>query len=254
MHDPAGIDAGANDGPKASAKPVEVCTEGRPQPFRFRVFGWNVGGCDITDLGQHFREGCKAALPESAVLTLQELPRGDAGWSKQRYGQWNVLSYRPVGMWRGAGVAYRDTEWTVIKRTMAGRGIWVRLRHLVSEVETWIGSAHVSPGCTAEQHETEVRECLSGLPPKADRVVLQCDANAAFSWGAFDGVVQAVGRDVKAIDLQGQMQTKGLEMVPPAPHQFRTPTSRPRQEGRHGRIIDIMACRSKGDQGKGCGS
>ncbi|CAE7583299.1 pol [Symbiodinium sp. CCMP2456] len=189
---------------EASVQPVlplqGQCTESSDE-FKFKVFGWNVGGCDIADLGESFREGCKASLPDDALLTLQELPRGDPGWAKQKCGKWSVVSHRAQG------------------------------------------SAHFVPGCTLAQYEQAVEETFERLPKSATPVVFQCDANAPIRWCWQGGEVYAVGRDAKANDLQSRMMRRGFRMVEPRPLQFLTPTSRPRQEGRKGHIIDVMACK-----------
>ena len=146
-------------------------------------------------------------------------------------------------MWRGTAVAYRETEWTLLKRVRAGKGIWAQLRHLRHGVKLWVGTAHFTPGCTFAQYETEVENVMTSFPAVGGPAVFQCDANAPFMWRASEGVEQAVGRDVKANELQGRLLERGFQLTPPKPEQFSTPTSRPRQAGRGGNIIDVIACR-----------
>ena len=107
-----------------------------------------------------------------------------------------------------------------MKRVHAGKGVWLLMRHLACEIKVWVGTAHFTPGCTLAQYETEVEQTLLGLPPRCGPAVFQYDANAPFHWGTCDGVVQAIGRDAKANELQGRLQEKGMEMTPPESHSF----------------------------------
>ena len=225
------------------SKGREVCTDGQNDILEFKVNGWNVGGCEINDLEQHFRDGCECSLSADSLLTLQEIPRDKAGWSKQVHGAWTVVCHRAVQMWRRVGIGYRDSEWALLRRVWSGRGVWVQLKHLSSDVRVWVGTAHFTPGCSLAQYEGEVEECLHGLPAHTGPTVFQCDANAPFHWGLCDGIVSPAGRDVKANALHGMPLHKGLEMVPPMREYMNTPTSRPRQEGRNGHIIDMLACK-----------
>ena len=180
------------------------------------------------DLERHIRDGCGAPLSTDTLLTLQELPRDKVGWSKQGYGSWTVVSHRTEQMWRGVGVGYRDSEWAVLRRTQAHRGVWLYLKHLATDTRIWVGSAHFTPGCSLAQYEVEVEECMQGLPGNSGPTVFQCDANAPYHWGLCDGGLQPTGRDVKANELHGMLLHKGLEMVPPTREHMSTPTSRPR--------------------------
>ena len=113
---------------------------------------------------QHFRGGCWKSLPPAAILTLQEMLRDKVGWSKLQQGSWSVVSCQPEHMWRGTAVAFRDTEWIVVKRVQSDKGVWVRLKHLLNSTTLWVGTAHFTPGCTFAQYEAEVDDFLAGLP------------------------------------------------------------------------------------------
>ena len=219
------------------------CIDDHDRTFEFNLLGWNVGGCDITDLQELLREGRKAPIPGDAILALQELPRGKEGWSKQFSGQWSVVQFRHENAWRGVGIAFRQTEWAVAKKTRAGRGLWVQLKHIVRGCRVWVGAAHFTPGCSLAHYETEIEQVMLALPRLSGPTVFQCDANAPYQWGTCEGVDQAVGRDAKAVELQGMLQQRGFALIPPVVEQFRTPTSRPRQQGRTGNCIDVMACK-----------
>ncbi|CAE7662879.1 unnamed protein product [Symbiodinium sp. CCMP2456] len=208
------------------------------------VYGWNVGGADMPSLADAVRNGCGGTPKACSLIAIQEMPRGEPGWRTEKQGLWTLITCQPTGEWRGQGVAFQDEEWTVLQRVSAGKGIWLRLRHLISAVTVWIGSAHFSPGCTQAQYEEQVDACMKGLPPSPHPVIFQCDANAPIEWAEFEGEVVAVGKDGKANELLGQLDRRGLRLDSPPPEQYRVPTSRPRQDGREGNIIDYMgSCR-----------
>ncbi|CAE7265287.1 lolT1 [Symbiodinium sp. CCMP2592] len=210
---------------------------------KVQVYGWNVGGAALSDLAKAVCEGARGALDPDAIVLLQELPRGTAGWTSEKQGTLEILSHRSEGAWRGAGLAFNTDSWCVVRRVARSRGCWVLLKHLVHGNQVWCGTAHFTPGCTQAQYESEVTNFFEGTPKGSVPVVCQFDANASIVWNQFDGEVLAVGRDGKANEALGQVESRGLVMVPPNPAQFRTPTSRPRQEGRRGSIIDYMATR-----------
>ncbi|CAE7726001.1 pol, partial [Symbiodinium sp. CCMP2456] len=80
------------------------------------------------------------------------------------------------------------------------------------------------------------KSCLG----RRDPVVCQVDANAPLGWTPFESVVLPVGKDGKANEILGQLEAKGFRLLVPPKEQFEVPTSRPRQEGRVGHIIDYM--------------
>ncbi|CAE6963578.1 unnamed protein product [Symbiodinium sp. CCMP2592] len=207
------------------------------------VYGWNVGGADISDLAKAVCEGIKRPMDPDAVVILQELPRGASGWCSEKQGLLEVVSHRSETAWRGTGLAYRTDSWSVVRRVARARGCWILLKHLKHGTSLWCATAHFTPGCTQAQYEGEVTNFFEGMPKGSVPVVCQFDANAPISWNQFDGAVLAVGRDGKANEALGQVESRGLSMIPPGPSQFQTPTSRPRQEGRRGSIIDYMATR-----------
>ncbi|CAE7889723.1 hypothetical protein AK812_SmicGene6044 [Symbiodinium microadriaticum] len=128
--------------------------------FHIRVFGWNVGGCDISDLASAVTNAASRAPAPDDILVLQEMT--------------DFLKPSPIG----------------------------------------------------------------AIP-----VVCQCDANAAIRWCEQEGQVMPVGLDGKANEVLGQLEGKRLQLVPPGTGQWTTPTSRPRQQGRQGHIIDYMSVR-----------
>ena len=211
--------------------------------LRFEVFGWNIGGCDMSDLTSSIREAAKASLDPLSLIALQELPRAEEGWSSEKHGGFEILSFRPKEAWRGSGVAYHTEHWSVLRKVVAGRGVWVKLKGLSHGCVLWVGSAHFTPGCTQSQYEREVADFMQGAPRGSDPVVVQVDANAALRWNMFDSEILPVGKDGKSNEFLGVLESKGFRMIAPDAHRLHLPTSRPRQEGRKGNIIDYMASR-----------
>ncbi|CAE7455854.1 unnamed protein product, partial [Symbiodinium necroappetens] len=209
--------------------------------FHFSLFGWNVGGCDISDLASAIQNATRRPLAPDAVLALQELPRAGVGWATEKQGSLQILSHRSDKAWRGAGVAFKSEVWSVARRVASGRGVWVQLKHMKFGSLVWVGSVHLTPGATHSQSEQEMSEFLRGMPKGVNSVVCQCDANAGIRWSLQEEQVMAVGLDGKANGVLDQLKCKHLQVVPPAEEQFGVPTSRPRQVGRRGHIIDYMS-------------
>ncbi|CAE7247538.1 R1A1-element\ORF2 [Symbiodinium sp. CCMP2456] len=120
----------------------------------------------------------------------------------------------------GRGVAFNTSQWTVLKKVVAGKGVWVRLKGLVEGCAVWVGSAHFTPGCTHAQYEQEVSDFLREAPAGRDPVFCQVDANAPLGWTPFDSVVLPVGKDGKANEILGQLEAKGFRVMVPPKEQF----------------------------------
>eukprot|EP00439_Symbiodinium_sp_Y106_P050042 s2873_g6.t1 len=118
----------------------------------------------------------------------------------------------------------------------------VQIQALERPLELWIGTAHFSPGVAVAVYEEEVHNHFAGLPRNAHRVVFQGDVNTAFGWTVSDrGGVSEVAKEGKGGILHKVLVERGLRMLSPNQSQMDVPTSRPRQEGRDGQCIDIMA-------------
>ncbi|CAE7773125.1 unnamed protein product [Symbiodinium sp. CCMP2592] len=115
------------------------------------------------------------------------------------------------------------------------------MRRLSDALEVWVASFHFTPGCTVDVFSTQLDIFLSKMPKGKHRVIVQGDANASFGWIENEGLVDAIGRDAKALILLDRFHKQGLTLVAPRPPFRRLPTSRPRQEGRAGKQIDIVA-------------
>ena len=211
--------------------------------FQLSIFGWNVGGCDISDLAAAVKQASSRALAPDALLALQELPRAGPGWATEKQGLLQIVSHRGERAWRGAGVAFHTEVWTVVRRVAAGRGVWIQLKHLQAGAMVWVGSVHLTPGATHAQSEQEMAEFMGSSPKGAVPAVCQCDANASIRWRVLDGEVMPVGVDGKANEVVSQLVNARFRLVSPGEGQWATPTSRPRQAGRKGHIIDYLSVR-----------
>ena len=189
------------------------------------------------------KQASSKALAPDAILALQELPRAGAGWATEKQGLLQIVSHREEHAWRGAGVAFHTEVWTVVRRVAAGRGVWIQLKHLRAGCVNWVGSVHLTPGAIHSKSEQEMAEFMRMSPKGAVPAVCQCDANAAIRWGAQDDEVMPVGMDGKANEVLAQLVKSRFRLVPPGEGQFATPTSRPRQAGRKGHIIDYLSVR-----------
>ena len=105
-----------------------------------------------------------------------------------------------------------------------------------------MGAAHLSQGASGATHRLETTEALNLLPATTLPCILGWDGNAELTWAA--DVVQgvaAVGGNLKAESMVGQLQEKGFSIVSPVEGMFHTPTSRPRKPGAVGHQIDFLA-------------
>ena len=158
-------------------------------------------------------------------------------------GGWEICSCQPEDMWRGLGIAFDPSEWALLRRKLAGRGLWCRFRNLTDSTELWIGTFHFTQGCTQDQHATEVSSFLAGLPATTHPVIVAGDANASVQWSVADGEIFPYGVAGKTHNMLGLIQGAGFRFCPPRADQLDTPTSRPRKAGDQGHQIDLFACK-----------
>ena len=206
------------------------------------MLNWNVGGAALGDLPKALGEAMGCKLRDDDIVILQEMPRAETGWRSHLLGSLNVCSHREENQWRGTAVAVSDKSWTVMRKLKSENGIWVRIRHLSSGQEIWIGSLYVKPDCNQAEHERRVQQHLESLPATHLPAVLGSDLNSPFAWTLVkDKGLQAVAKNGKSNQFLTQLASRGFDLVPPDPSQVDTPTSRPRQQDRQGRLIDFLA-------------
>ena len=130
----------------------------------------------------------------------------------------------------------------MVNRKAAGKGVWFRVKHLVSAIELWLGTFHFTPGCNQIVYSEEVTGFLNKKPKDGLPVIVQGDANADVGWGCTEGQqMMAVGRECNSTLLLNSLAEHLLCPTAPLPAHRDLPTSRPRQAGRQGHHIDLFA-------------
>ena len=200
-----------------------------------RIMGWNVGGADLAELPKAVRGALGDKGKKQDLVLLQEVPRDSEGWSYTFLEGQRVVSHRRASQWRGTGLWYDTSTWCLLPKLHSSKGVWFKLRHLEQSTELWLGTSHFTPGCTASQFEEEAEDHSGQLPASAQRVIYHGDVNTGFTWACEGDSVVPVAKEGKG----GIMH----RVLTERPDQWTTPTSRPRQEGRHGQCIDIMCFR-----------
>ncbi|CAE7294337.1 unnamed protein product [Symbiodinium sp. CCMP2592] len=207
----------------------------------FSILGWNVGGAELGNLTEAARLSTGQPLHTSQLFLLQEVPRVQDGWSTWHQDAWTVCSYQHKDQWRGTGVMFCKDAWSILRRVPAGKGSWFKLRRLCDGFELWLATFHFTPGCTVDCFASQVDAFLRKKPAGKNRIVVQGDANAGLAWTQGEGTLQPSGRDAKALLLLDRFAKHDLSLVPPRSPYVALPTSRPRQEGREGKQIDLFA-------------
>ena len=178
------------------------------------------------------------------MISFQEPPRSTAGWEFQDAGGWHFHSFREEQCWRGVGVGYRSADWVLMRKRATPKGIWVRLRRREDGVQLWCGSTYFTQGATKEVHAMEVQSMLNALPATTLPVLYGSDSNTPVKWVQDEeGHVLATGPEGKGDNMLTSLHEKGITLTPPARDQWRTPTSRPRNQEATGRQIDMVGCK-----------
>ena len=151
-----------------------------------------------------------------------------------------MVVYRHEGQWRGTGLCYDPECWCLLRKIGCRKGSWYKIRNLHKNFELWLGTAHCTPGSTLETFEEELEDLFRRSPINANPVLLQMDANTAFRWQDGEDGVQPTAKEGKGHRLHSCATERGFSFLPPGVDQLRTPTTRPRQEGREGSIIDVL--------------
>ena len=105
----------------------------------------------------------------------------------------------------------------------------------------WFGSAHFSPGIPVAQYEEQLTSYFGALPKGSHRVVFQGDLNTGFRWVEHQNDLEAIAKEGKGGLVHTAWQERGLRVCTPHRTQAQVPTSRPRQAGRQGQVMDLMA-------------
>ena len=175
------------------------------------------------------------------IMSLQEVHRGVPGWSAEKQGRWNVLTYQGDDSWRGTGVMYDASVWSIMRRVCSKRGTWFRFRNLATRREIWVGSLYIPPHYATLEFRELLDDHLQHLPATTLPVFLSADLNAAIKCQQHQETITAYGEESKTRSLLDALHQRGLQICPPPESQFCQPTSRPRKPGAVGRAIDWVA-------------
>ena len=141
---------------------------------------WNFGGVKLSVLPKGIMEAEREAGCSFDLLSVQEVPRVEQGWSYVREGPWAIHSHRDSTAWRGAGICYRADQWSLVQKRAVSRGVWCKVRQAADGEHFWIGSAHLTQGSTKEVHASEIHEFMQQAPGTGSPVLLGVDANTPF--------------------------------------------------------------------------
>ena len=209
----------------------------RPPRTRLNIAGWNIGGACQADALQALRHSESVSFD---LVCLQEMPRRDVGWQTTTLEEFTVVQYRHDDQqWRGNAVCFRSTLFQVVRRKGCRFGMWLRLRHVSSLDEFWIGSSRLSTGVTSDVTAEEARELCRLLPPTLLPVVVLADLNTKLRWTGSCGPEGAfLPTDARSSFLTSELANFGLKLKPPQRSQWTVPTSRPRRAKATGHQID----------------
>ena len=233
---------GSTHPPKAPTH-VQTGPEGadelRVQSLQF--VSWNIGGKPVQDALTAIK--VVQSLSDT-VICFQELPRTQAGWQTTKVDErYTLVQFRDdLRQWRGNGILFDSDQFVCLRRKANHVGVWVRLRHVETQAEAWVGSARLSTGVTDDVTAEEVQELLALRPPSPQLVILMADFNTRMAWsrgGGSRGCFRPTSG--RADNLLAEVEGKGLQLCPPGENQWDTPTSRPRRAGARGRQIDGAA-------------
>ena len=218
----------------ASAKRTEDACQ-------IRVFGWNLGGTALEQLKPALGDVSRGPLRPDDLLLLQEVPRSSLGWTTARVEGRLVVHYRDKTQWRGTGISVNDSSWSIQKKISAGAGCWFRLKGLQTGVELWCGTFQLSPGTSLVDFEASLNRFLDKKPTTTLPIIVQGDVNAHFRWEQGPRGDTSVSTEGRSLLFRDRFLASGLHMVAPVRSQQSLPTSRPRQAGRGGHHIDVIA-------------
>ncbi|CAE7710422.1 pol [Symbiodinium sp. CCMP2592] len=206
------------------------------QYMTISVASWNIGGTSIEDAIKSTRLDAKGKVD---LFCIQEMPRRTVGWQSDVISDLTVVQYRHDDtQWRGNAIAF-SSDFQVIRRRGGKYGIWLRLRHLPSSNEVWIGSHRLSTGVTSDVTADELQSLCALLPPTLLPVILMGDWNTHLKWSRVSGSrADLRPTEARSEYVLSQLGTCGMTMQAPTEDQWDVPTSRPRRARAKGRQID----------------
>ena len=154
-------------------------TQAKPTFTPIPIASWNIGGCSLADAVQAMS---RAEGTKPQIVCLQEMPRREVGWNTANEGSYSVVQYRhDDNQWRRNAIAF-SPEFQVVRKRGCRFGIWLRLRHLQTHNEMWIGSMRLSTGVNSDVTADELRTVCKLLPPTLLPTLLLGDFNTKLRW------------------------------------------------------------------------
>ncbi|CAE7806396.1 unnamed protein product [Symbiodinium microadriaticum] len=200
-----------------------------------RVGHWNLGGqkLDMLDV----------ICQDLDILLVQEVARGQEGWSEFGRDEFHWITHRSSDQWRGVAVGIAIDKFdSTVKKIKTSRGIWV-VGRICGIGRVILGSLHCHTGATNETYQAAVREFFSACPRKYRHLPLVCgvDANEVPRWKDSDAGRLEIDSCCSNLNtLLHESMHIGIFPVPPEPVFKNAWTHFPRDETRSGRQIDMV--------------
>ena len=198
---------------------------------------WNIGGTSEDDALKAIAHSEPSLVH---IAALQEMPRRPVGWNTAASDDFTVVQYRHDDQqWRGNAVCYRTSLFQVVRRKGCRFGLWLRLKHVATQDEFWVGSGRLSTGVTSDVTADEAQVLCRLLPPTLLPVLLLADFNTKLKWSAACGPTGVFrSSEARSDYLHSELANYSLAFRAPVPGQWEVPTSRPRRARARGHQID----------------
>ncbi|CAE7819576.1 unnamed protein product [Symbiodinium sp. CCMP2592] len=183
-------------------------TRGQYEPIHFS--SWNIGGTSVED-----------AIKSTRLAADRKCPEGRLDGTARLWGDLTVVQYRHDDtQWRGNAVAF-SPAFQILRRRGGKFGIWLRLRHLPTANELWVGSHRLSTGVTSDVTADELQNMCSLLPPTLLPVILMGDWNTQLKWSRVSGNrADLRPTEARSEYLLSQLGAGGMVMQAPAQDQW----------------------------------
>ena len=219
-----------------------LATNIRPGPCEKHRWGrcaqWNLGGQEVNLLD--------VAAKDCDILCVQEIARDEPGWGEFDSEQFQWITHRAEGQWRGVGIGVAIDKFDcIIKKVSCSRGMWCLIRiHGLGRVVC--GSLHAHTGVTNVVYQAAVHEFFHAMPACWRQYPLVCGVDANETCTLVQGENFSLEAGLGSTNL-GVLLHEALQhgCSPLAPHfaQRNDPTHFPRDESRRGRQIDMIISR-----------
>ena len=143
---------------------------------------WNGGGVVVEQITAGLEELERVVGDKIDLVSLQELLRAEPGWQLLECGSRHVLSHRDAEEWRGVGIGFKQSSWTVMCKKRNTKNIFLRLKRRSDGLQSWCGSLYLSQGTTRQVHAEETHGFWDEAPATRLPVLVGGDMNTSFKW------------------------------------------------------------------------